>query len=766
MIAFVVALTSVVFAAIASATAPSNDNFASAQTIPNTGGTIDGTNVDATAEPGEPTPSPYGANHTIWYRYTAPAAGPVAISTCDSAFNTIVAAYTGSSLASLTEVAHNDDAGSAGPCPNTKFSYLTFDATAGTTYSIQIDTVGDLNGDGSGPPRGPVHLTLSGPQPPTPPPPADTGTTSPGTVIPIYATGARGVMPDLLPRKSGNGWKFSTLKDAEKAFTKLEAAGMNLRFRWQKKALRAFPKDERDYLQAHPGDGGQIVKTRPKPGTELVTTAADYAEITIAYWDPTSDKRYQRELKKEIERRRAEEEAERNRCKLLSVDIQDVNRLVLADTFDSAKKTLAAYHCSAHIDHVEWNNRIFREYVTDVKADKQSNGFGLVVTEPKDPDFTITWREDPATIADKNQLSLVSQPDGDWVLPRSSQSTSRMTVQVNERTTGRFVQGATIEITDVGDTGKRLVSTKTNANGEATFTFHLPKETTLLVTATVDDGSNVMSAERDLQVREEGHSLTTICGRTLTLQHVNGKVMYQGSQADLDRCRGLGVVPANLGDGRGVSTPRVPAVEQTPALTVGNVNGTPQLIAGTYNAISIAGSNTIVGAAPGVIAAGGGNVIAAGGGNKAARKLGLPPSERFGFFGAVGDLLNNIATNVTRAFNQGVSIVRSMLSGAAPAVQQTANQLTQQGAAVPPATTLKPEGIGVIAAGGGNVIAAGGGNVIAAGGGNLISDKGLGLISDKGLGVIAAGGGNVIAAGGGNLMPVYGGRFISQDGAS
>jgi hypothetical protein len=123
------------------------------------------------------------------------------------------------------------------------------------------------------------------------------------------------------------------------------------------------------------------------------------------------------------------------------------------------------------------------------------------------------------------------------------------------------------------------------------------------------------------------------------------------------------------------------------------VNGTPQLLAGNYNAISISGSNTIVGAAPGVIAAGGGNVIAAGGGNSmAARGVALPPSERFGFFGAVGDLLNNIATNVTRAFDQGVSNVRSMLAGAAPAVQQTASQLSQQGASVPPQTTLKPEG--------------------------------------------------------------------------
>jgi hypothetical protein len=755
-----VAVISVVFAAIASATAPSNDNFANAQTVPQEGATVSGTNVDATAEPGEPSASPYGPNHTIWYRWTAPASGPVSISTCDSEFDTIVAAYTGSSLGSLTEVGHNDNSGAAGPCPNTKFSYLTFDATGGTTYSIVIDTVGDLNGDGSGPPRGAAKLVLDGPDVPAPPPSEPDDTTTTGTSVPVDQTTVRSVMDDLSPAKAGNGWRFKTIKNAEQMVVALELAHMNLSYREVPIALRKFPKSQEDDIRAHPGTGGQILKTKPKGGSELISTAAEQQAIRVYYWDPAHDKRYQADLRREAERRRQEEEAERNRCKLLSVDIQEVKRLILAKTFDEAKAALAPYKCKALIGKVDTNNRIYREYVTDAEFDKGDNGFRLTVIRPAVPDFTITWREDPNTMQDKDQLSLVAEPDGDWVLPRSSQSSSRMTIQVNERTTGRFVQGATLEVWDVGQAGtsRRLLSTTTNANGERTITFRLPKETTLLITATVKDGSNVMSAERDLRVREQGPSLTTTCGRTLRLQRVNGKVVYQGSQAELDRCRGLGVVPANLGDGRGTSTPRVPTIEQTPALTVAPGGGS--LLAGTHNAISISGSNTIVGAAPGVIAAGGGNLIGQAGGT---RPL---VGRRFGFFGPIGDFLNNIATNIGRAFNQGVSNIKAMAGSSIQGIQQTANQLAQQGAAVPPPATLKPEGLGVIAAGGGNVIAAGGGNVIAAGGGNLISDKGSGLISDKGLGVIAAGGGNVIAAGGGNLMPVYGGRVIAPGGGN
>jgi hypothetical protein len=69
--------SAVVFAAVASATAPSNDDFAAAQTVPAEGGTLDGSNMDSSAQTGEPAHggSPYGALHSIWYRWTPPADG-------------------------------------------------------------------------------------------------------------------------------------------------------------------------------------------------------------------------------------------------------------------------------------------------------------------------------------------------------------------------------------------------------------------------------------------------------------------------------------------------------------------------------------------------------------------------------------------------------------------------------------------------------------------------------------------------------------------
>jgi hypothetical protein len=53
--------------------APANDDFARAQAI-GMPARIAGSTVDATLEPGEPEPSPYGSGHSVWYRVT-PATG-------------------------------------------------------------------------------------------------------------------------------------------------------------------------------------------------------------------------------------------------------------------------------------------------------------------------------------------------------------------------------------------------------------------------------------------------------------------------------------------------------------------------------------------------------------------------------------------------------------------------------------------------------------------------------------------------------------------
>ena len=64
----------------AAAAVPTNDNFGSAQAVSGSSGTITGSTVGATAEPGEPAHGgPGGAS--IWYVWTAPAAGTLTVTT-------------------------------------------------------------------------------------------------------------------------------------------------------------------------------------------------------------------------------------------------------------------------------------------------------------------------------------------------------------------------------------------------------------------------------------------------------------------------------------------------------------------------------------------------------------------------------------------------------------------------------------------------------------------------------------------------------------
>jgi hypothetical protein len=79
-----------------------------------------------------------------------PATGGVTISTCGSDYDTTLAVYTGSTLATLAPAASNDDA-----CDLS--SSVTFPATAGTTYSIAVD--------GYDTEEGSFQLRTSGPPP-------------------------------------------------------------------------------------------------------------------------------------------------------------------------------------------------------------------------------------------------------------------------------------------------------------------------------------------------------------------------------------------------------------------------------------------------------------------------------------------------------------------------------------------------------------------------------------------------------------------------
>jgi hypothetical protein len=119
---------------------PANDDFAGAQDISGPLGIVDGWTLGGTKEAGEPDHAGDPGGVSIWYRWRAPASGRVTFSTLGSDFDTLLAAYTGSSVDALTEVASNDDANGL------LTSEINFDAVEGTTYSIAIDGAGGDSG--------------------------------------------------------------------------------------------------------------------------------------------------------------------------------------------------------------------------------------------------------------------------------------------------------------------------------------------------------------------------------------------------------------------------------------------------------------------------------------------------------------------------------------------------------------------------------------------------------------------------------------------
>ena len=77
---------------------------------------------------------------TVWYRFTPTQTGTVKITTHGSTYDTAVAVYTGTTLATLQAslVGCNDD-GAIGTT-----SEFDFSASSGTTYRIQIGSVEDI----------------------------------------------------------------------------------------------------------------------------------------------------------------------------------------------------------------------------------------------------------------------------------------------------------------------------------------------------------------------------------------------------------------------------------------------------------------------------------------------------------------------------------------------------------------------------------------------------------------------------------------------
>lgn len=117
---------------------PTNDNFAAARSlfVPIGGAVgVSGNNIGATKQTGEPNLNGDAANSsTVWFRFTAQETGIVTIDTIGSEIaDTVLAAYRGAAINTLTQVAVNDDIGLG----NTH-SRASFQMVAGTQYFIQL----------------------------------------------------------------------------------------------------------------------------------------------------------------------------------------------------------------------------------------------------------------------------------------------------------------------------------------------------------------------------------------------------------------------------------------------------------------------------------------------------------------------------------------------------------------------------------------------------------------------------------------------------
>lgn len=113
---------------------PGNNNFANRTVIP--GGTALGYNRGANTEIGEPS---LASGRSVWFTWTAPASGNYVAKVDAKGFNPAVAVYTGSSVGALLQAGAGRFGGNA-----------SFNAVAGTTYAVKVDSEFPFPGQNAG----------------------------------------------------------------------------------------------------------------------------------------------------------------------------------------------------------------------------------------------------------------------------------------------------------------------------------------------------------------------------------------------------------------------------------------------------------------------------------------------------------------------------------------------------------------------------------------------------------------------------------------
>jgi thermolysin len=119
-----------------------NDNFANARLLEDFSFLDKASSSSATRETGEPAHAGQTATKSLWWKWTAIGNGRLQVSTKGSSFDTVLAVYTGSSLAGLTPVASNDNVATS-----VKYSQVDFTTTRGTTYYFAVDGKSGASGE-------------------------------------------------------------------------------------------------------------------------------------------------------------------------------------------------------------------------------------------------------------------------------------------------------------------------------------------------------------------------------------------------------------------------------------------------------------------------------------------------------------------------------------------------------------------------------------------------------------------------------------------
>jgi hypothetical protein len=179
-------------------TAPPNDAFTGAIVVNEIPFTHTEFNNCATKQTGEPNHAAGGGSRSLWYRWTPGQSQTVTLNTRRSSFDTTLAVYTGGAVNSLAAIASNNN------ISGTVFqSAVTFNAVAGQTYHIAVDSGGAALGN--------AVLNIS-------PPPNDLFANA------TLLTGTVG---------STNGYNLAGSKESAETAHAYEVGGKSIWYRWQ-----------------------------------------------------------------------------------------------------------------------------------------------------------------------------------------------------------------------------------------------------------------------------------------------------------------------------------------------------------------------------------------------------------------------------------------------------------------------------------------------------------------------------------------------------